>query len=85
MWEMPGKKSKARAAVQAPGDPHPPAKPAHPCRSTHEPTKQVVDEYVNVAGTGIQVLDWVARGFCHKEEHLPTESKAQFSNSLWNR
>ena len=60
---MPGKKSKAKAAVQAPGDPHPPLKPAPPPRSTHEPTKQVVDEYVkvvgveNVAGAGIQVLD----------------------------
>ena len=60
---MPGKKSKAKAAVQAPGDPHPPPKPAPPPRSTHEPTRQVVDEYVkvvgveNVARTGIQVLD----------------------------
>ena len=60
---MPGKKSKAKAAVQAPWDPHPPPKPAPPPRSTHEPTGQVVDEYVkvvgveNVAGTGIQVLD----------------------------
>ena len=60
---MAGKKSKAKAAVQAPGDPHPPPKPPPPPRSTHEPTKQVVDEYVkvvgveNVAGTGIEVLD----------------------------
>ena len=60
---MLGKKSKPKAAVQAPGYPQPPPKPAPPPRSTHEPTKQVVDEYVkvvgveNVAGTGIQVLD----------------------------
>ena len=68
LWDMPGKKSKAKAAVQAPGDPHPPPKAAPPPRSTHEPTKEVVDEYVkvvrvenvagtvgveNVAGTGI--------------------------------
>ena len=60
---MPGKKSKAKAAVQAPGDLHPPAKPAPLARSAHEPTKEVVDEYVkvvgveNVAGNGIRVLD----------------------------
>ena len=60
---MPGKKSKAKAAVQAPGDPHPTPKPAPPPRSIHEPTKQVVAEYVkvagpeNVAGTGMQVSD----------------------------
>ena len=60
---MPGKNSKAKAAVQAPADPHPLFKPAPPPRNTHEPTKHVVDEYVkvvgveNVAGTGIQVLD----------------------------
>ena len=60
---MPGKKSKANAAVQPPGDPHRPPKPAPPPRSIHEPTKQVVDEYVkvvgveNVAGTGIHVLN----------------------------
>ena len=63
LWGMPGKKTKAKAAVQAPGDPHPSPKPAPPPRITHEPTKQVVDEYVkvvgveNVAGTGIQVWD----------------------------
>ena len=60
---MPGKKSKAQAAVQAPGDPHPLPKPAPPARTTHVPTKEVVDEYVkvvgveNVAGTGIHLLD----------------------------
>ena len=60
---MLGKKSRAKAAVQAPGDPQPPPKPAPPPCSTHEPTRQVVDEYVkvvgveNLAGTGIQVLD----------------------------
>ena len=60
---MPGKTHKAKAAVQAPGDPHPPPKPAPPPRSTHEPTKEVVDEYVkvvgveNVAGTGVRLLD----------------------------
>ena len=60
---MPGKKTRAKAAIQPPGDPHPPPKPAPPPRSTHEPTRQVVDEYVkvvgveNVAGAGIQVLD----------------------------
>ena len=60
---MPGKKTTAKAAIQVPGDPQPPPKPAPPPRSTHEPTRQVVDEYVkvvgveNVAGTGIQVLD----------------------------
>ena len=60
---MPGKKTRAKADVQAPGDPQPPPKPAPPPRSTHEPTRQVVDEYVkvvgveNVAGSGIQVLD----------------------------
>ena len=59
---MPGKKIRATAAVQAPGDPQPLPKPAPPPRSTHEPTRQVVDEYVkvvsveNVAGTGIRVL-----------------------------
>ena len=59
---MPGNKSKAKAAVQAPGDPHPPL-PAPPARTTHVPTKQVVDDYVkvvgveNAAGTGIQVLE----------------------------
>ena len=60
---MPGKKSTAKAAVQAPGDPQPPPKPAPPPRTTNEPTRHVVDEYVkvvgveNVAGAGIQVLD----------------------------
>ena len=60
---MPGKKTRVKAAVHAPGDPQPPPKPAPPPRTTHEPTRQVVDEYVkvvgveNVAGTGIQVLD----------------------------
>ena len=59
---MPGKKSKAKAAVRAPGDLHPP-KPAPPARTTHVPTKDAVDEYVklvgveNVAGTGIVVLE----------------------------
>ena len=60
---MPSNKSKAKAAVQTPRDPHPPPQPAPPPRSTHEPTGQVVDEYVkvvgveNVAGIGIRVLD----------------------------
>ena len=60
---MPGKKTRAKDAVHAPGDPQPPPKPAPPPRTTHEPTRQVVDEYAkvvgveNVAGTGIQVLD----------------------------
>ena len=65
---MPGKKTRAKGAVHAPGDPQPPPKPAPPPRTTHEPTRQAVDEYVkvvgveNVAGTagelhGIQVLD----------------------------
>ena len=60
---MPAKKSKAKAAVQAPRDPLRPPKPAHSPRTTHEPTKEVVDEYVkvvgveNVVGTSIQVLD----------------------------
>ena len=60
---MPGKKTRAKAAVHAPGDPEPPPKPAPPPRTTHEPTRQVVHEYVKVAGvenvaaTGIQVLD----------------------------
>ena len=60
---MPGKRTRAKAAVQAPGDPQPPPKPAPPPRTTHEPTRQVVDEYLkvvgveNVAGAGIQVLD----------------------------
>ena len=60
---MPGRKLKAKAAVEVPGDPHPLPKPAPPPRSTHQPTKELVDEYVkvvgveNVAGTGIQVLD----------------------------
>ena len=60
---MPGKTTRAKAAVQAPGDPQPPPKPAPPPRTTHEPTRQVVDEYVkvvgveNVAGSGIQLLD----------------------------
>ena len=60
---MPGKKSIAKAVVEAPGDPHPLPKPAPPPRRTCEPTKEVVDEYVkvvgveNVAGTRIQVLD----------------------------
>ena len=60
---MPGKKSKAKAAVRAPGDQHPP-KPASPPHTTHVPTKEVVDEYVkmvgveNVAGTGIRVLEF---------------------------
>ena len=59
---MPGKKTRAKAAVQAPGDPQPPP-PAPPPRSTHEPTRQVVDEYVkvvgveNVAGSGTLLLD----------------------------
>ena len=63
LWDMPSKKSKAKAAVQAPGDPHPLPKPAPSPRTTHEPTKEVVDEYVkvvgveNVAGTSIQVSD----------------------------
>ena len=65
---MPGKKSKAKAVVQAPGDQNPPPKPALLARTTHVPTKEVVDEYVkvvgveNVVGTGIRVLDcalWV--------------------------
>ena len=61
-WDMPGKKSKAKAAVQASGDPHPTPKPAPSPRTSHESTKEVVDEYVkvvgveNVAGTGIKVL-----------------------------
>ena len=59
-----------------PGDPHPPHKPAPLTRTTHVPTKEVVDEYVkvvgveNVAGTGIRVLDcalWV-----NEIEGLPT-------------
>ena len=60
---MPRTKTRAKAVVQAPGDPQPPPKPAPPPRSTHEPTRQVVDEYVkvagveNVAGSGIQLLD----------------------------
>ena len=60
---MLGKKSKAKAPVQAPGDPHPPPKPAPPARTSHMPTKELVDEYMkvlgveNVAGTGIRVLD----------------------------
>ena len=59
---MSGKKSNAKAAVQAPKDLHPP-KPAPAARTTHVPTKEVVDEYVkvvaveNVAGTGIRVLE----------------------------
>ena len=59
---MPGKKSKAKAAVQPPGDPHPP-KPDPPPRTTHVSTKEVVDEYVkvvgvkHVAGSGIRVLE----------------------------
>ena len=63
LWDMPGKKSKAKAAVQAPGDPHPPPKPAPPARTTHVPTKEVVDEYVkvvcveNVVETGIHLLE----------------------------
>ena len=62
-WGMPGKKSKAKAAVQAPGNPHPPPKPTPLAHTTHMPTKEVVDEYVkvvgveNVAGTVIRVLD----------------------------
>ena len=61
-WDIPGKKSKAKAAVQAPGQLHP-SKPAPVARTTHVPTKEVVDEYVkvvaveNVAETGILVLD----------------------------
>ena len=47
---MRGKKSKAKAGVQAPGDPHPPPKPAPLARTTHVPTKEVVDEYVKVVG-----------------------------------
>ena len=60
---MPGKKSKAKAAVQAPGDLHPPPKPGPPARTTHVPTNEVVDEYVkvvgveNVAGASFRVLD----------------------------
>ena len=60
--DMPGKKSKAKAAVRAPWDTHPP-KPAPRPRTTHVPTKEVVDEYVkvvgveNVAGPGIRVLE----------------------------
>ena len=60
---MPLKKTRAKAAVQAPGDPQPPPKPAPPPCRTHEPTRQVVDEYVkvvgveNVAGSVIQLLD----------------------------
>ena len=56
-------------------DPHPPPKPTPPLRSTQEPTKQVVDEYVNVvgvenmAGTPIQVLDY-ARSM-NKIQRLP--------------
>ena len=59
---MPGQSSKAKAAVRAPGDPHLP-KPAPPPRTTHMPTKEVVDEYVkvvgveNVAGIGIRMLE----------------------------
>ena len=60
---MPGRKSKTKAAVQAPvGDPHPP-KPAPAARTAHVPTKEVVDEYVkvvgveNVAGSGIHLLE----------------------------
>ena len=61
--DVPGKKSKAKAAIQAPGDPRPPPKPAPLARTTHVPTKEAVDEYVkvvgveNVAGSGIRVLD----------------------------
>ena len=60
---MPGKKSKAKATVQGPWDPHPPPKPAPHAHTTHVPTKAVVDEYVNVvgvenvAGTSIHLLD----------------------------
>ena len=61
---MPGKKTRAKAGIQALGDPQPLPKPAPPPRTTHdEPTRQVVDEYVkvvgveNVAGARIQVLD----------------------------
>ena len=56
---MPGKKTRAKTAIQAPGDPQPPPKPAPPPRTTHEPTRQVVDEYVKVVGVEIvaQVLD----------------------------
>ena len=60
---MPGTKTRAKAAVHAPGDPQPPPKPAPPPHTTHEPPRQVVDEYVkvvgveNVAGTGILFLD----------------------------
>ena len=52
----------SQVPVQAPRDPQPPPKPAPPPRTTHEPGRQVVDEYVkvvgveNVAGSGIQVL-----------------------------
>ena len=61
---MLGKVSKAKAAVQAPGDPHPPPKPAPLAHTTHVPTKEVVDEYVkvvgveNLVGTGIRVSDY---------------------------
>ena len=62
-WDMPGNKSKAKAVVQARGDPHLPPKAAPLARTTHVPTKEVVDQYVkvvgveNVAGIGIRVLD----------------------------
>ena len=55
-------KAKAKAAVRAPGDPHPPTPAPPPC-TTHVPMNEVVDEYVkvvggeNVAGTSIRVLD----------------------------
>ena len=72
---MPGKKSKAKAADQAPGDPHVPPKPAPLARTTHVPTKDVIDEYVkvvgveNVAGTGIRVLDYAL--LVNQNEGLP--------------
>ena len=80
IWRFPPKTSKLgsiHANVHAPfkrpriprsrrvrRDPQPP-KPASPARTTHVPTKQVVDEYVkvvgveNVARTGIRVLECV--------------------------
>ena len=63
LWDMPCKKNRAKAAVHSPGDPQPPPKPAPAPRSTHEPTRPVVDENVkvvgveNLTGNGIQVLD----------------------------
>ena len=62
-WDMPGRNSRAKAAVQAPMDKHPPLKHAPLARTTQVPTKEVVDEYVravavqSVVVTGIPVLD----------------------------